>query len=186
MERLPHPAVLWTANVLVPGSGLVLLGRLATGAACACLWTAAVGLLLLATVVWPDAASAGPVAGLVVAVGLLFAVAQALVYLRDRALRRHRADEARDAAFREVLAATLRGDVDEAADGCHTLLARDPDDVEATLHLALLARRAGRTDEARRLLRRARFLDAAGRWDLVIARDLAAVTGQARLHAESP
>ncbi len=175
MERLPHPALLWTANVLVPGSGLILIGRLATGTACAVLWTAAVGFLLLATLVWPDAASAAAVAALAVAAGLLFAAAQALVYLRERSLRRHRVREARDAAFREVLAATLRGDTDEAADACRRLLARDPDDVEATLHLALLARRAGRADDARRLLRRARFLDDAGRWDFQIERDLAAV-----------
>jgi Flp pilus assembly protein TadD len=160
----------------VPGSGLILLGRLPTGVACAALWTAAVGLLLLATLIWPGAASTGATAALAVAAGLLFAAAQALLYVRDRSLRRHRAEEARDAAFREVLAATLRGAADEAADACRALLLRDPDDVEATLHLALLARRAGRSDEAARLLRRARFLDDTGRWDFQIERDLAAVT----------
>jgi Flp pilus assembly protein TadD len=178
MERLPHPALAWTANVLVPGSGLILLGRLPTGVACAVLWTAAVGLLLLATLIWPGAASTGATAALAVAVGLLFAAAQALLYVRERGLRRHRAEEARDAAFRDVLAATLRGDADRAADACRTLLLRDPDDVEATLHLALLARRAGRSDEAARLLRRARFLDDTGRWDFQIERDLAAAAGE--------
>ena len=186
MQRLPHPAILWTANVLVPGSGLILIGRLATGAACAVLWTAAMGLLLLATLVWPDAASTAAVAALASASGLLFTAAQALVYLRDRALRRHRAEEAREAGFREVLAATLRGDVDAAADACRCLLARDPDDVEATLHLALLARRAGRTDEARRLLHRARFLDHTGRWDFQIERDLAAATPSGQNRPPTP
>jgi tetratricopeptide (TPR) repeat protein len=177
MPRLPHPALAWTANVLVPGSGLVLAGRLPTGVACAVLWTAAVGLLLLATLVWPDAASEASTAALAVAAGLLFLAAQGLLYVRMWLLRRHRTDEARDAAFREVLAATLRGDVDEAEQGCRRLLARDPDDLEATLHLALLARRTGRPDEALRLLRRARFLDDSGRWDFQIERDLAALAG---------
>jgi len=174
MQRLPHPALSWTANVLVPGSGLVLVGRLTSGVACAVLWTAAVGLLLLGTLVWPNAASAAPVTALAVASGLLFTAAQVLLYVRDRSLRRYRGGEARDAAFREVLAATLRGDRDEAERRCRALLSRDPDDVEATLHLALLARRAGRTAEGVRLLRRARFLDDTGRWDLLIERDLAA------------
>jgi len=178
MRRVPHPALVWTANVLVPGAGLVLVGRLATGAACAVLWTAAVGLLLLGTLVWPNAAWAGPVTALAVASGLLFAAAQTLLMVRVWLLRRHRADEARDAAFRDVLAATLRGALDEAERGCRTLLSRDPEDTEATLHLALLARRAGRTAEAGRLLRRARFLDDAGRWDFQIERDLAAMKGR--------
>jgi hypothetical protein len=177
MPRLPHPALAWTANVLVPGSGLILAGRLPTGVACAVLWTAAVWLLLLATLVWPDAASAAATAALAVAAGLLFLAAQGLLYVRMRSLGRHRTDEARDTAFREVLAATLRGALDDAERGCRRLLARDPDDLEATLHLALLARRAGRTDEALRLLRRARFLDDTGRWDFQIERDLAALAG---------
>jgi len=178
MQRLAHPAILWTANVLVPGSGLVLVGRLAAGVTCAVLWTVAVGLLLLVTLIWPDAAPAAAVAGLAVASGVLFAAAQGLLYVRDRSLRRYRAGEARDAAFRDVLAATLRGALDEAEQGCRTLLSRDPDDVEAALHLALLARRAGRTGEAARLLRRARFLDDTGRWDFQIERDLAACSAE--------
>jgi len=127
--------------------------------------SAASCILLLVTLIWPDAAPAAAVAGLAVASGVLFAAAQGLLYVRDRSLRRYRAGEARDAAFRDVLAATLRGALDEAEQGCRTLLSRDPDDVEAALHLALLARRAGRTGEAARLLRRARFLDDTGRWD---------------------
>jgi len=177
MQRLPHPALLWTANVLVPGAGLVLMGRLASGSACAGLWSVAVGLLLVGTLVWPDAAPAAPVTALAVASGLLFAAAQMLLGVRSRSLRQHRAGEGREAVFREVLAATLRGALEEAEQGCRMLLSRDPDDTEATLHLALLARRTGRPAEAGRLLRRARFLDDAGRWDGVIERDLAAVKG---------
>jgi len=186
MQRLPHPAILWTANVLVPGSGLVLIGRMASGVACVVLWTATVGLLLLATLVWPDAVSAVPVAALAVSSGLLFAGAQGFLYVTERSLRRHREDEARDAAFREVLAATLRGAQDEAEQRCRTLLARDPDDLEATLHLALLARRAGRPAEAARMLRRVRFLDDTSRWDFQVERDLAAVTDRAPPSLESP
>ncbi|MBL7140120.1 MAG: hypothetical protein ISS74_04355, partial [Planctomycetes bacterium] len=52
-------------------------------------------------------------------------------------------------------------------------------DVEATLHLGVLAARSGRRAAAERYLRRARFLDDAGRWDFRIQRELAAMGEQA-------
>ena len=179
MERLPHPAVVWTANVLVPGSGLVLVGRFVAGVLLALLWAGAVAVVLVGVLVWPDAASAAAVTPMGVTAGLLFVASQGLLYVRVRQIRGYRASEERDEAFREVLAATLQGRLDDAEQGCRALLARDSDDVEATLHLALLARRQGRTPDAARLLRRARFLDDAGRWDFQIERERAAMAGRA-------
>ncbi len=179
MDRLPHPALVWTANVLVPGSGLVLVGRLVAGGLLAVLWVSAVGVVLVGVLIWPDAASAAAVAPMGVTAGLLFAAAQGLLYVRGRQIRAYKVSDTRDEAFREVLAATLQGRLDDAEQACRALLARDPDDVEATLHLAWLACRRGRKGRAARLLRRARFLDDAGRWDFRIQREQAALAGRA-------
>ncbi len=180
MERMPHPAALWTANLLVPGLGLVLVGRVAAGAALALVWGATAALVVLGTLVWPGWGGPMGMAGPAAAAGLIYLAAQGLLAVRERALRGFRQGERRDAAFREVLEATLRGRLDEAEAGCRRLLAHDPDDTEAALHLALVARRRGRLEEARRWLRRARFLDETGRWDDLIARQWAA------LEAEQP
>jgi len=179
MERLPHPAVVWTANLLVPGAGLVLLGRVLAGTAVALLWAAAMAGLLVGLMVWPDAMEAGPVASLGVLAALLYATGQALAFARARTARRLAEDTSRDAAFLEVLTATLQGRTGEAEAACRALLRQDPDDVEATLHLGVLAARAGWPAAARRYLRRARFLDDAGRWDFQIGRELAALKTRA-------
>jgi len=175
MERMPHPAALWTANLLVPGLGLVLVGRVAAGAALALVWGATAALGLLGTLVWPGWGGPMGTAGPTTAAGLIYMGSQVLLAVRERALRRFREGEQRDVAFREVLEATLRGRLEEAEAGCRRLLALDPDEAAAALHLALVARRRGRSAEARRWLRRARFLDETGRWDAVIDRQWAAL-----------
>lgn len=144
----------------------------------ALVWAVVVGLLLLGTLVWPDKAQEAPLTVLAVGAGLVFVAAQGLLLIRERALRRLWGSEERDDRFREVLAATLQGRLDDAEAGCRSLLARDPDDVEAALHLAALARRRGDTRAARAWLERARFLDDAGRWDFRIERELAAVAAE--------
>ena len=179
MERLPHPAAVWTANLLVPGSGLVLLGRVLAGTVLALLWAAAAAGLLVGLLVWPDVMDPGPVVSLGVLTGILYGTGQVLTFARGRAVRRRASDASPDAAFLEVLAATLQGRTDEAEAACKALLRQDPDDVEATLHLGVLAARSGRRAAAERYLRRARFLDDAGRWDFRIGRELAAMGEQA-------
>jgi len=178
MDRLSHPVAVWTASLLVPGAGLVMLGRVLAGTTVALLWAAAMAGLLVGQVIWPDVLETGSVVSLGVLAGLLYVVGQVLTFARLRAARRLAADSARDTAFLEVLTATLQGRTAEAEAACKALLRQDPDDVEATLHLGVLAARAGRPAAARRYLRRARFLDDAGRWDFQIGRELAALGGR--------
>ncbi|MBE3068849.1 MAG: tetratricopeptide repeat protein, partial [Planctomycetes bacterium] len=88
---------------------------------------------------------------------------------------RHLASPARDDLFRAALEATLQGRLDDAEASCRRLLRLDPDDVEATLHLASLERLRGHAPAARRYLARTRYLDDDGRWDFQVGRELAAL-----------
>ena len=175
MTRLPHAALTWTANLLVPGAGLVLLGRLVLGILLGVWWGLAVSGLIVATLVWPDGAGTTVVVVFGVDVVAVYTLAQFLYYVRRRAAARHLESEARDEMFKAALVATLRGRLDDAEATCKSLLRLDPDDVEATLHLGTLARQRGRREAAFRYLRRARYLDDAGRWDFQIGRELAAL-----------
>jgi hypothetical protein len=172
MTRLPHPALAWVANLLVPGAGLVLIGRLATGLTLGIAWGAGVCGLLITGIIWPDARLA---AILGAAAALAFVLAQVLLGMWYRALARHRQSPERDARFKEALAATLQGRLDDAEVLCRALLKADPEDVEATLHLATLARERGNGAAARSLLARTAWLDDQGRWDDEVRRELAAL-----------
>ena len=141
MARLPHPALAWTANLLVPGAGLVLLGRLVSGLLLGLVWGLALAGLLVATLVWPDAVGVNVVAGLGLAAALAYVGAQILHHVWRGRAAAHLAGETRDATFRRALVAYLQGRFDDADAACRALLRRDPDDVEATLHLASIARR---------------------------------------------
>jgi len=185
MTRMPHPALLWTANLLVPGTGLVLLGRLATGVLFGIMWGLVLAALVCATLVWPDAFATDRLGGVVAVAAAVYAGSQVVLYLRWRAIGRHLAGDGRDDAFREALVATLQGRLDDAKAVCRALLRVDPDDVEATLHLGTLARQRGRRETALRHLRRARYLDDDGRWDFEIGREIAALTGSGRSGAAS-
>lgn len=180
MTRVPHPALLWTANLLVPGTGLVLLGRLATGVLFGIVWGLALAALVLATLVWPDAFTTDRLITVIVVAVAVYAGSQVVLYLRWRAMGRHLKGDGRDDAFREALVATLQGRLDDAKAVCRALLRTDPDDVEATLHLGTLARRRGRRETALRYFRRARYLDDDGRWDFEIGREIAALTESGR------
>jgi len=175
MTRLPHPALTWTANLVVPGAGLVLLGRLVQGVVLGLWWTAATAVLVLATLVWPDGVTAKVTAVFAVNAAVAYGVAQWVHHVRRRTAARHLASPARDDLFREALEATLQGRLDDAEAACRRLLRLDPDDVEATLHLASLARRRGHVAAARRYLARTRYLDDDGRWDFQVGRELAAL-----------
>ena len=173
MIRMPNAACAWTANVLVPGTGLVLMGRLVTGAVLALVWAASVVGLLMTGLVWVSGADPTVTLAFAACAAVVFAAAQAMLYVRRRAAARHLAGPARDSLFKEALTAGLQGRLDDAEAACRRLLRLDPDDVEATIELAVLARRRGRSDKARRLLRRARYLDDDGRCEFVITRELA-------------
>lgn len=47
MTRMPNKALMWVANLILPGAGLVLLGRIGMGIVWALLWGMAAAWLLL-------------------------------------------------------------------------------------------------------------------------------------------
>jgi len=185
MTRLPNPVLLWTANLLVPGAGLVMLGRVVAGAVIGLMWGAAVAAALVAGLVWRDAGHTPALVFFAASAAALYCAAQLIVHLRRRHLANHLAGAARDLQFRGALVAYIAGRLDESEKACKALLAIDRDDVEATLQLATIARRRGNQQAARRLLARTRYLDDDGRWDFEVERELAALT-EAASPAASP
>ena len=165
----------WVANLLVPGTGLVLAGRMALGVLTAVAWGLLAAALLVVCLVVPEEGAPRMAPLFAAAVVLQYGAVQLLLAARLRRMRALLASEARDAPFRSALAVYARGRLDEARAICKNLLRADPDDVEATLLLASIARRRGDARAARRHLRRARYLDDAGRWDFEIERELAAI-----------
>jgi tetratricopeptide (TPR) repeat protein len=164
----------WAANVLVPGAGLVLAGRVGVGVLWGGLWLALAGGYLATVILRPEAGLLR--SALAVPALLWYLGGQVLLAYRLRESDRAAADERRQVRFRQALEAYLQGRLDEAEELCDRLLAADPDDVEATLQLASIARRRGQIERAGRLLRRGRYLDDEGRWDFEIDRELAALT----------
>lgn len=175
MTRMPHPVLTWAANILVPGTGLVLLGRLALGTLLALWWCLAMVGLILATIVWPDSCTTTTVVSFAASASAAYVLAQLLHGVRRRVAGRHLTGEGRDKVFKAALVATLQGRLDDAEAACKALLRQDGDDVEATLHLGTLARHRGDREAALRYLRRAQYLDDEGRWDFEIGREMAAV-----------
>ena len=179
MNRCPvHPVWIWLANLLVPGAGHVWVGFVAAGAVLAVAW----GLLAGGALVLEIFRAGGAVSPLEwflrssAAAG--YVAAQVWLGFRLRAIRQAgRMD--RDGRFRSALVAYLQGRLDESESICRELLASDPDDVEAFLQLAMIARRRGDAAGARQHLVRARYLDDAGRWDFEIGRELSALGGSA-------
>jgi len=184
MPRLPHPACAWTANLLVPGAGEVLLGRPILGSVRALAWGSLAAAALYQVIYAPDSDS--PVVAIVLAclAGGTYASSQAALALGYRRRRRWLADPERDAVFKAATAAYLQGRLDEAEVLLGRLLRADPDDVEATLQRAAVARRRGDAAGARSSLCCARFLDDEGRWDFQIGRELEALEPEAQAEQE--
>jgi tetratricopeptide (TPR) repeat protein len=178
MTRNTHRIVAWIINLLVPGSGWVLAGRMFTGAAMSLLWGASM-ISVLARLIWPDMMGAPLWSTMVAMTVILYLVAQTNLYLIMRTMDRRLTDSARDEKFKVALTSYLAGRHDEAEAACRALLREDPDDVEAMLQLGSVARRRGRLAEARRHFERARYLDARGRWDAEIGRELASIEAAA-------
>jgi thioredoxin-like negative regulator of GroEL len=179
---MPCPVCVWAANLLVPGAGEVLLGRLWMGPIRAVVWGALVAQAMFRAIFRADSGSltwAAVLGGLAAAVYL---GGQVSLWLRMRAARRWLGNELRNSRFKAALAAYLQGRLDDCESACRELLREDPDDVEATLQLASVARRRGDPASARRRLLRARYLDDDGRWDGQIGRELAALGPPAARH----
>jgi len=173
MPRMPKKVLMWTANLLVPGAGLVLLGRIGMGMVWAALWTMAAGYLLLG-LAWPVAVGGASLAARGGAAFAFYVGSQAAFYALGRRVQGYRASDVRDEQFKAALVAYLQGRLDESETICKDLLREDPDDVEAALQMGYVARRRGDPAAARRWLARARYLDDDGKWDFEIARELAA------------
>jgi tetratricopeptide (TPR) repeat protein len=173
MTRMPNKALMWVANLILPGAGLVLLGRIGMGIVWALLWGMAAAWLLLG-LAWPDAAG-GPWLLARGGAALAFYVGgQGALCLACKRAERYLAADARDEEFKAALVAYLQGKLDESESISKALLSEDPDDVEAALQLGYIAHRRGDLAAARRWLVRARYLDDEGKWDFEIDRELAA------------
>jgi hypothetical protein len=185
-RREAHPAWVWLANVLVPGTGLVLSNRVPFGAAWAAAWAAATAVWLVAAVfqggpggrAWADVAR--------VASPVLWLGGQVALGLWRHRRARLAAGDGADRLFAEAQTAYLRGDLDRAEALCRDLRRRDPDDVEALLQLAAVAMRRGDGARAGQLFARARFLDDAGVWDFEVERGLRAAREMSTPAAVSP
>lgn len=184
MTRLPHPASVWVANLLVPGAGFVLLGRLVMGILVAAAWGLTAGGWLLLVLVWPGGGGGRAAAGLAVVLGLLaagvYVASQVLLYSAFRFAKRYLYSRGRDEMFKSALTAYLQGRYEESESACKALLRFERDDVEAALQLAAIARRRGDGRSAQRYLRRARYLDDEGLWDFEIEREQAVWAGMKR------
>jgi len=178
MPRLPHPACVWASNLLVPGAGEVLLGRVVLGPVRALAWGCLAAAAAYEVIFAPDSYSLTAAICLGALAGGVYLSSQVMLALRYRTRRRWLQDRNRDEIFKAATAAYLQGRLDEAGSLLSRLLRADPDDVEATLQQAAIARRRGDAAAARNGLCRARYLDDEGRWDFEIGRELAALEPQ--------
>jgi tetratricopeptide (TPR) repeat protein len=178
MPRLPHPACVWTSNLLVPGAGEVLLGRLIVGTVRALAWACLASATVYQVIFEPTSDSRLVALCLGCLAGGVYVSSQVSLALRFRSRRRWLQNRDRDEVFKAATATYLQGRFDEAETHLARLLKADPDDVEATLQQAAIARRRGDGEAARSSLCRARYLDDAGRWDFEIGRELAALEPQ--------
>ena len=175
MNRCPaHPAWIGLANLLVPGAGHVWVGFVASGAAVAVVWGLLAGGALALEIFRAGAAVSLWERFLGGSAAIVYVAAQASLGFRLRAIRRAGRIDG-DGLFRSALVAYLQNRLDESESICRELLASDPDDVEAFLQLAMIARRRGDAATARLHLVRARYLDDAVRWDFEIERELSAL-----------
>lgn len=110
-RRLPSA---WAWNLLVPGGGLILAGRLWLGVAVGLLFALAANLAVLAALVVPDDVPGWLRIGLLAGSGAIYVLAQWLLAQRLRGQQRSAAVAARRHALAAAVAALERGDPERA------------------------------------------------------------------------
>lgn len=174
-----HTALLWLANLVVPGLGLVISGRLVWGVIIAISWDTALCSLLLAGFVWPGMACSQMTYVFAAGAAAVYAAAQIGLCAHVRAASNKASAARRDDLFKDAIRAYLQDRLDDGEAACKTLLRLDPQDVEAMLQLACVVARRGDVAQAKTLLRKVRYLDDQGKWDFHVERYLAALGSRA-------
>ena len=165
---------------LLPGTGLVLSGRVPSGLVLGMAFALGLDAVLAWRLVWPGWA---PVWAVLSAGGLAMGAWVVSVVLTGLQVSRGdpaRSAEERETLFREGLAAYLRGDHEAAAGAFRAVLRLFRGDVEAHLRLALVYKARGEPEAARAALRRCRFYDADDTWRWEVERELAGLERTAR------
>jgi hypothetical protein len=151
-------------NLLLPGSGLILLRREWLGAAVAVLFGLLTEVGIWGCLIAPAAVPTWVVTASLVAAGVLWLGAQVLLRrqlatFETPAVRRELEHLRRQAA--QLLAA---GDTDQALDTLAVALALNDEDLESLVQQAELLTRLGRTHDAQRVWRQIRQLDRTHRY----------------------
>ncbi|MEZ6195000.1 MAG: tetratricopeptide repeat protein [Planctomycetota bacterium] len=163
---------------IVPGWGHIWLRRGSTGLMIFMLFFAAINLALLTSArILPDLSPVlGRIAYATAASAFAFSVLDVLratIWSRSRPVR-----ERRRRILRRAIAHSIRGEDGQAQEQLEHALRIDPNDPAAWAWLGALLERGGRTKDARRALKRARFLGAEAGWREVLDHHLAGVGGR--------
>lgn len=167
---MAKPMRLMLLSAVLPGGGLVLLGRCWLGMALGLVFAGGVNVGLYRWLLAPAGDGwLGWLAGLLAAGGWCGSLVLTVV-----GCRRERSSAAeREALFREGLVAYLRSDYESALGAFRAVLRLCPRDVEAHLKLAMVQRARGAHREAVAELRRCRFYDDRDTWRWEVERELA-------------
>ena len=156
-----------------PGLPQICMRHEVAGLAIATCFAVLINTALVATFVWTEALAVEWLWAIWVSAAGLW-LASALVtgwWLWRRHPERFR--QVNDQLYREALHEYLGGRWSEARWRLDRILSADQGDCDALIQLGTLCRHTGQTEDARRMLRRCRELDTAGKWRWEIDRELA-------------
>jgi len=138
------------------------------GLAVACLFSAAVNVVVASTLLWPEFAPTSLRAAGICLLATWWLVAALLSFRELPEIAASTHDDPYKGLFMAAQTEYLKGNWIEAEAHVRKLLRRRPRDVESLLLLATLKRRTRRWDEARRQLQYMARLDAAAAWQVEI------------------